>query len=990
MRVRLILFFLVSISITVIAQKKPLDHSVYDGWQNIGERLVSNNGKYIAFTVNPQEGDGELWVKTPDGSIIAQIARGYGAAITDNSDFLVCRIRPFFKETRDARIKKRRPDEMPKDSLAIVALNTGKITRIARIKSFKVPDEGTAYVAYLLEKALPETARPRTEPDSATRVAMYNKLVDSLTHVTDSIKTVLLNVKTNGISALQVKKADNKPATPKAPEDPIEEGTDLVVKNLATGESQTYKLVSEYFFNKKGTHIIYETTRKNGDVASKAAVVKVNLGAWKSQTILTGFNDAKGYRMDEAGLQTAFVADRDSSTKALQKYFKLYYHKDGADSAIAIADKKTNGMPVSWGVSEFSAISFSKSGKRLFFGTAPILAPKDTSLPEFERVSVDIWNHKDDYLQPVQLRNLENELRRNFLARYDFDSKSIIQLGTPAYRNVMQTNDGDGDYFYAGSDEGKRIASQWQGFSLNDVYVINPLTGNRKLIVADFKGNMFPSSTGSYLLLYNDKTKNYSAYNAATGKINVLAKDVKVALYDEENDVPDDPNPYGIMGWMDNDESVFVYDYYDIWQLDPNGVKPSVSLTNGLGRKNKLTFRNIILDREERALKPGQQLLFTIFNNEDKGSGLKYHALGTNFELTNGLRQTYPVRITNIVKAKDAATLTYSSETYLRSPDIKVLTGIDTATIQGRKEITGGKSLYQPNLQQAQYNWGTAELFRWKAYTGKETEGILYKPEDFDPKKKYPMIVYFYERNNNTLHAYQAPSPTPSRLNISFFVSRGYIVFVPDIWYKIGYPGKSAYDYIVSGTRAVVAKGFVDSTKIGLQGQSWGGYQIVYLITKTNLYAAAWAGAPVANMTSAYGGIRWGTGLNRQFQYEKTQSRIGATLWEKPNLYIENSALFAIPKIKTPLVVMANDADDAVPWYQGIEMFTAMRRLNKPVWMLNYNNEAHNLVERKNRKDIQIREQQFFDYLLKGDKPAKWISEGVPAIMKGRDWGLGY
>ncbi|MGR2054332.1 alpha/beta hydrolase family protein, partial [Salmonella enterica] len=94
------------------------------------------------------------------------------------------------------------------------------------------------------------------------------------------------------------------------------------------------------------------------------------------------------------------------------------------------------------------------------------------------------------------------------------------------------------------------------------------------------------------------------------------------------------------------------------------------------------------------------------------------------------------------------------------------------------------------------------------------------------------------------------------------------------------------------------------------------------------------------------------------------QSRIGATLWEKPNLYIENSALFSIPQIKTPLVVMANDADDAVPWYQGIEMFTAMRRLNKSVWMLNYNNEAHNLIERKNRKDIQIREQQFFDYLL--------------------------
>ncbi|WP_051417052.1 alpha/beta hydrolase family protein [Sediminibacterium salmoneum] len=252
------------------------------------------------------------------------------------------------------------------------------------------------------------------------------------------------------------------------------------------------------------------------------------------------------------------------------------------------------------------------------------------------------------------------------------------------------------------------------------------------------------------------------------------------------------------------------------------------------------------------------------------------------------------------------------------------------------------------------------------------------------------MIAYFYERSSDGLYGYSAPAPTPSRLNIPFFVSRGYIVFVPDIWYKTGYPGQGAYDYIVSGTRAVVARGYVDSTKLGLQGQSWGGYQIAHVITRTPLYAAAWAGAPVANMTSAYGGIRWGTGLNRQFQYEKTQSRIGANLWEKPNLYIENSPLFHFPKVKTPVVVMANDADGAVPWYQGIEMFTALRRLGKQVWMLNYNNEDHNLVERKNRKDIQIREQQFFDYLLKGDKPAKWIAEGVPAIMKGRDWGLGY
>ena len=183
-------------------------------------------------------------------------------------------------------------------------------------------------------------------------------------------------------------------------------------------------------------------------------------------------------------------------------------------------------------------------------------------------------------------------------------------------------------------------------------------------------------------------------------------------------------------------------------------------------------------------------------------------------------------------------------------------------------------------------------------------------------------------------------------------------------------------------------KKWIDGANIGIQGQSWGGIQVAQLITMTDMFKAAWAGAPVANMTSAYGGIRWGSGVTRQFQYEKTQSRIGATLWERPDLYIANSPLFHLPKVKTPLVIMHNDADGAVPWYQGIELFTGMRRLGKKVWMLNYNGEDHNLVQRINKKDISIREQQYFDWLLKGEKPPKWIVDGIPAVKKGKDWGL--
>jgi len=975
-------FTLLLLATVVFAQKKPLDHSVYDGWQSIAERTISNDGKYIAFTVNPQEGDGTLMIKTADGITRANIARGYGMNITDNSQFLVCRIKPLFSETRNARIKKKRPDEMPKDSLAIVDLSTGNITKLARIKSFKIPDEHGIYVAYLLEKSLPEAPKPRVELDSAARLNAMMIMADSLLRIADSIRNKASEAKINGLAVLQ--SARNVRGTlPKAPEEPFEEGTDLVVKNLVTGENKTYKLVSEYFFNKKGTVLLIETTKKTGDTKVKPSVVKINLATGNAATVFVGFNDAKGYRMDEEGKQLAFVAERDSSAKSLQKFYKLYYHSVGSDSAKLIANKITNGVPAGYSIGEFSNISFSKTGKRLFFGISPILPVKDTITPDFERVSVDIWGQKDDYIQPVQLRNLENELRRSHLSRYDFNTQSVVQLSSTAFgRGIQPTLEGDGKYFYGVADEGKRIATQWQGYTLNDLYVIDPETGSKKLILNNFKGNAMPSYTGKYLLMYDEVKRSYAAYNASLQKIVSIAKDIKTALYDEENDMPDDPNPYGVMGWTENDEAVLVYDMYDIWKIDPSGVAPSVCVTGGLGRKQKLTFRNIILDREERFIKNGQHLLLSVFNNTNKGSGLKAYNMGDGFSLNGTI--TYSARVANAIKAKEASVFSFSTETYQQSPNIKVSTSLDSSS------IVAGNNLYQPNQQQANYTWGSSELFKWKAYTGKETEGVLYKPENFDPSKKYPMIVYFYERNANTLYSYIAPAPTPSRLNIPFFVSRGYIVFVPDIWYKTGYPGKGGYDYIVSGTRALIKKGFVDSTKIGLQGQSWGGFQIVYLITKTNLYAAAWAGAPVANMTSAYGGIRWGSGLNRQFQYEKTQSRIGANLWEKPELYIENSALFSLPKVKTPLVIMANDADDAVPWYQGIEMYTGMRRLGKQVWMLNYNNEAHNLVERKNRKDIQIREQQFFDYLLKGEKPAKWITEGVPAIMKGRDRGLGY
>jgi dipeptidyl aminopeptidase/acylaminoacyl peptidase len=276
-----------------------------------------------------------------------------------------------------------------------------------------------------------------------------------------------------------------------------------------------------------------------------------------------------------------------------------------------------------------------------------------------------------------------------------------------------------------------------------------------------------------------------------------------------------------------------------------------------------------------------------------------------------------------------------------------------------------------------EYNWGKAELIHYASADGSKLSGILIKPENFDPSKKYPMVVYIYERLSEGLHRFRTPTAGTS-INPTFYASNGYLVLMPDIAYTVGSPGQSALKCVLPAIQAVADKGYLDEAAIGIQGHSWGGYQIAYMITQTNRFKAAAAGAPVSNMISAYGGIRWGSGLPRQFQYEHTQSRIGATPWEAPMKFIENSPIFMADRVKTPLLMLHNDQDDAVPWYQGIEYFLALRRLGKEVYMLNYNGEFHGLRKKSTQQDYTMRMFQFFEHHLK-DKPApEWMEKGVP------------
>lgn len=912
-----LLLLLLGIYIHSKAQsKKPLDHSVYDSWQRIGSRSLSNNGNFIAFTVDAQEGDGTLYLQELPSGKKDSIPRAYGMVFNNNSTYLIAKIKPTFQETRKAKIAKKKAEDMPKDSLLIYDLINWTRSVVPGVKSFSVPEDGPDLFVYHLEKSESDTAKS--------------------------------------------KKQDPKDGTP-------------LILFLNSKSSIRYPYVLEYALSKTGNKLVFETSGAKKDSLHNLPVVcAVDIKTLTVDTLAKGNIEAGKFAWDETGNQLGFVATQDSAGALVKKYH-LRYYKQGMDSAQIRIHQGSDDVPQGMHVSENSNLRFSKDGSRLFFGVAKIPIPKDTTVPDFEQAKVDVWHYNDDYLQPMQLKTLDQDLKKNYLAMVD--DKRFQILADENMENVSLSDEENGRYGLGRSDKGQRIALQWEGDTKEDIYLIDLQTGSKKLVRDDLDGNASVSPKGNYLLWYDNPKHLYYTHQNDSGTIKTINQKIKFSLADEENDQPDDPFPYGICGWSEGDQWVYLYDRYDIWKCDPKGIAAPVNITGGWGRKNKIELRHVSLDPKQRYFKSDQTLLLAALDDRTKERGfytIKLDEMKDPVKLVQGGFSYGPV-----TKAKHAERIAYTKGNYVQSPDIYT-----SNWFQNEKKYSA------INLQQKDYNWGDVELVSWKTFKGKSTQGLLYKPEDFDPNKKYPMVVYFYEKLTDNRFSYQPPSPTPSRLNIPFFVSRGYLVFTPDISYEVGHPGPSAYDHIVSGVDYLKKNAWVDSNNIGLQGQSWGGYQALYLITKTNKFKAAWAGAPVVNMFSAYGGIRWESGRNRQMQYEKSQSRLGATPWQRRDLYIENSPLFFLEKIKTPLVVMANDADGAVPWYQGIELFTDMRRLGKKVWMLNYNGEAHNLIERRNQKDISIREQQFFDHMLKGQPAPEWLESGVPAVDKGKNWGL--
>ena len=557
-------------------------------------------------------------------------------------------------------------------------------------------------------------------------------------------------------------------------------------------------------------------------------------------------------------------------------------------------------------------------------------------------------------------------LKKNYSAVYLIDSEKMVQLSDKSVPNCTVGNEGDAKYALVSTSEPYSVSSMWEARTRSDYYTVCVETGDKELLSKADYARMRISPEGKYAYWYAETDSSWYAAELESRKINRLTEPSSFVVWDEDFDMPNYPSPYGLAGWTEGDRSLWVYDRYDIWELDPTGERQIKNITNN-GREKNVFYSYVKLDDEERSINDKEDLLLKGYNRVSKGYGY--------YRLKPGAKQPDVIMegnymLSSPIKAKDSNALIYTKETYETYPDILL------SDMNFRKSV----QLTNCGEQQKPFRWGTAELISWTSLDGRKIEGVVYKPVDFDPSRKYPLIVNFYETNSETLYKYRVPQPHRSTVDYRLYNSNEYIVFNPDVRYKDGYPGESCYNCVMPGINKLISEGYINEKAIAAQGHSWGGYQVAYLATRTNLFAAIESGAPVVNMFSAYGGIRWGSGLARSFQYEHTQSRIGGTPWNMPRQYWDNSPLFNMDKVQTPILIMHNDADGHVPWYQGIEYFVAMKRLGKPCWMLNYTGEPHWPLRMANQVDFQKRMLQFFNHFLKKEPMPKWMSDGVKAV----------
>lgn len=961
-------FILVSLAGQLEAQeKRTLSYVELMKFRQIENPSISKDGHWIAFAANPDRGDGEVIVRSTDGAARYAVPLGAAPVISSDGRWVAMRLQPSLEEEEKAKDAK--PENKPRTGLALLATESGELLKWEDVQAFGLSADGGWLVRHLFKGASEGEDAGQGEVEQET-----------------------------GQQEEQQEEEEQKSRERKEP------GTPLVLRDLDSGREIEFDYVRSFAFARSDGYLAYVVATPDG---GGDGLYIVDLAEDASATVpldTATFSHIETLAWWDEGPRLAWISAREDEEGEPGPGSLLIWSGERVRMAVASDD-----VPEGWMLPAKNTLRWTEDGERLFFGYRPAALEEESAVSEragdeakeSEAVpeaggsqgeeaeafdpydldailadrGVDVWHTDDPLIKPNQRRQWNREKDRTHEAVYHLDRRRAVQLADTLVQLLGYPE--NPRRALASSSAPYLKERTWVG-SLSDLYVVNLTDGERTLVAERVEGGgstvgqwVRPSGAsepdvslspgGRYVAYYQDRA--WHLFDADRNVTRNLTDGLDVPFYDEDHDYPNPPPGYGVVGWIEDDRGVLIQDKYDVWRFPTAGGEP-VNLTGGEGRAAHRVLRVLQVDPEIDAYAPNAWVHLVTFSEMRKNFGF-YRTQAGGAGLERLLEEDKRYRF--LTKAEDADVLLFTREDYDEFPDLWV----------ADLYFGGAKKLTEVNPQLKEFAWGSSELVEWSSDDGVPLQGVVIKPGNYEPGKRYPVLTYFYRFFSQRLHEFNEPVVN-HRPSFPIYASDGYIVFLPDVRFEVGRPGLSALKSVVPGVKKLVDMGLADPDALGLHGHSWSGYTTAYIVTQTNVFAAAVAGAPVANMTSAYGGIRWGTGLARQFQYEMGQSRLSGSLWEARSDYIENSPLFYADRIETPLVIMHGDEDDAVPWYQSIELYLALRRLGKQAVFLQYRGEPHHPRKYANKLDYSIRMKEFFDHYLKGAPAPEWWTVGVP------------
>jgi dipeptidyl aminopeptidase/acylaminoacyl peptidase len=919
---------LIALSIGLAAQTKPpATFADYGKWEMLslwGGRLFSPDGRFATYAINRSNRNNDLVVANLTDGTTKVAPFGVQPAFSADSKWLAYAI-----GQSEADQEKLRSEQKPvQNQMGLLNLATGETMTIDAIESFTFSPDG-AFLA--IRPYGPEIAGSGGGAASG------------------------------GGARGGARGGDTSAAAEDRP------GTALIVRDLASGRETAFGNVSQFAWQdgERG-HLLAVTISSAGKTGNGVQLFDPATGVLRvldsSAAIYTGLS----WRHDAADL-AVFRAKNDEK-KDGSTYAVLAWTGLGASDRQRVYDPTADKtFPAGMRTVSFRRLSWSDDGRMVFLG----VARWDDKLEPAGRggrggsgggasdqpSTIEIWHAGDIVVMPKQKLDAAADRRRSLLVAWNLDSGKLVtvakDLTNEQVTPIRRTSLG--------------YVAEWSKYAMNrtigrpaaDLSLVDLSTGERTPLRANINDRFVQAGpAGKYLLFIEGD--EYWTINLATRAITNITKAVPTSFIDKESDQtsPQKP-PFGVAGWTKDDGAVLLNDKYDVWLVPADGSKAE-RLTSGAAEQ--VRHRLVRLDPDEEWVDLGKPVYLSLFGEWTKKSG--YARRDPSGAVTHLVWLDRSVTL--LTKAKSADVYGYLAQDYDTPVDLYV----------GAADLKNPKQVTRTDAFQSDYAWGRSELLDYKTPTGRRLQASLHYPAGYEAGRKYPMIVYNYELLSQNVHRYVAPSDR-EYYNISVFTSHGYFVLQPDIVFTPRKPGPSVIECVTAGVNKVIQMGVVDPKRIGVVGHSMGGYNTTILATRTSgIFAAAVAGAAMTDLVSYYGDHHWGQGIAETDHIETGQERMVVPLYEDLQEYIDNSAVFAVHTMTTPLLLEVGDSDGTVAWHQGIELYNVARRARKNVVMLAYMGEDHGLRQKANQSDYQRRILAWFGHYLKGEPAERWITDG--------------